>query len=117
MLSKLSKIEKFRDEHPKVRRILDEISDFCDKALIVNYIITFIISTVVICVPTIMAFLCLSDKDRGWIASIVGGVLSLIVIPLLINHIKRKQKKTDELYEINKPLYQKLSAILMDHSQ
>ena len=57
MLSKLSKIEKFRDEHPKVRRILDEISDFCDKALIVNYIITFIISTVVICVPTIMAFL------------------------------------------------------------
>lgn len=53
----LSKIEKFRDEHPKVRRILDEISDFCDKALIVNYIITFIISTVVICVPTIMAFL------------------------------------------------------------
>lgn len=113
MLSKLSKIEKFRDEHPKVRRILDEISDFCDKALIVNYIITFIISTVVICVPTIMAFLCLSDKDRGWIASIVGGVLSLIVIPLLINHIKRKQKKTDELYEINKPLYQKLSAILI----
>ena len=77
MLSKLSKIEKFRDEHPKVRRILDEISDFCDKALIVNYIITFIISTFVICVPTIMAFLCLSDKDRGWIASIVGGVLSL----------------------------------------
>lgn len=35
----LSKIEKFRDEHPKVRRILDEISDFCDKALIVNYIV------------------------------------------------------------------------------
>lgn len=71
MLSKLSKIEKFRDEHPKVRRILDEISDFCDKALIVNYIITFIISTVVICVPTIMAFMFI--RQRSWLDSFNCG--------------------------------------------
>lgn len=109
----LSEIQKIRDERPKVRRIFDEIGYFCDKMLVVNYIITFTFSAVVICVPTIMAFFCLSDKDRGWIASIVGGILSLIVIPLLINHIKRKQKKADELYEINKPLYQKLSDIFI----
>ena len=38
---------------------------------------------------------------------------SLIFIPLSINHIKRKQKRADELYAINKPLYDKLSAIFI----
>lgn len=72
---------------------VDKISDFCDKMLVVDYIILISFSAVMICVPTFMTFFCMSDKDRGWIASIVGGVLSLIVIPLLINHINRKQKK------------------------
>lgn len=109
----LSKVDKIKDKRPGVRRLIDKISDFCDKMLVVDYIILISFSAVMICVPTFMTFFCMSDKDRGWIASIVGGVLSLIVIPLLINHINRKQKIADELSEINKHLYQELSAILI----
>lgn len=109
----VSKIEELRDERPKVRRIFDEISDFCDKMLVVNYIICITFSAVVIFVPTSLAFLSCPKDIRALIVSIVGGILSLIVIPLLINHIKRKQKMADELYELNKPLYQNLSTIFI----
>ncbi len=109
----ISEIEQLMDERPKVRRVFDEIDDFFDKMLVVNYIICITFSAVVICVPTIMAFFYLPENVRIWISSIIGGILSLIVIPLLINHIKRKQNKADELYEINKPLYQDLSAIFV----
>ena len=37
---------------PKVRRVFDKISDFCDKMLVVNYIILFVCSVVIIGVPT-----------------------------------------------------------------
>lgn len=75
----------------------------------------YIISAVVICIPTIIVFFSLTEDEdiRIWISSITGGILSLIVIPLLINHIKCKQKKMNELYEINKPLYQELSDIFI----
>ena len=109
----LLKFEKLREERPKVRRVFDEISDFCDKMLVVNYIILFVCSVVIIGVPTALAFLSCPEDIRVWIASIVGGILSLVVIPLLINHIKRKQKMVDELYENNRPLYERLSDILV----
>lgn len=110
----LLKIERLRDDRPKVRRVFDEISDFCDKMLVVNYTILLICSAALIGVPTALAFLSCSEDIRVWIASIAGGILSLVVIPLLINHIKRKQKMADELYENNKPLYERLSAILVE---
>lgn len=109
----LLKFEKLREERPKVRRVFDKISDFCDKMLVVNYIILFVCSVVIIGVPTALAFLFCPEDIRVWIASIVGGILSLVVIPLLINHIKRKQKMVDELYENNRPLYERLSDILV----
>lgn len=52
----LLKFEKLREERPKVRRVFDEISDFCDKMLVVNYIILFVCSVVIIGVPTALAF-------------------------------------------------------------
>lgn len=105
----LSKIEKFRDEHPKVRRVFDEIGDFCNRISIA----LCCLSAILICIPTIIVFFCLPESVRIWISSIIGGVLSLIIIPLLINYIKHKQKKIDELYEINKSLYLDLSAIFV----
>ena len=107
------KFIKVWDERPKFRRLIDEISDFGDKMLVVNYIIFLSCLAVLIGVPITVAFLSYPEDIRVWIASIVGGILSLIVIPLFINHIKRKQNKADKLYEINKPLYERLSAVLV----
>lgn len=109
----LSKIMKIRDERPKVRRILDAISDFCGRMQIVNCILLFTCMAILIGVPTAIVFLSCSEDVRNLITTIIGGVLSLIFIPLSINYIKRKQKKEDELSEINKPLYEKLSTILI----
>ncbi len=112
-LKKLSKIEKSRRKRPKVRRILDEIGDFCDKVFIVNYIILLVLSALLIGVPTFMVFLSFPEDIRVWITSIFGGILSIIVMPLFIDYIKYKQKINDELYENNKPLYEMLSDILV----
>lgn len=107
------KFIKVYDEHPKFRRLIDEISDFGDKMLVVNYIIFSACLAVSIGAPTIVAFLSCPEDIRVWIASIVGGILSLVVMPLFINYIKYKQNKADRLYEINKPLYEKLSSVLL----
>ena len=48
--------------------------------LVVNYIILFVCSVVLIGVPTALAFLYCSEDIRVWIASIVSGILSLVVI-------------------------------------
>ncbi len=74
----ISEIEQLMDERPKVRRVFDEIDDFFDKMLVVNYIICITFSAVVICVPTIMAFFYLPENVRIWISLIIGGILSLI---------------------------------------
>lgn len=107
------KFVKIYNEHPKFRRFIDAISDFGDKMLVVNYIILSACLAVLIGAPTIAAFLSCPEDIRVWIASIVGGILSLVVMPLFINYIKYKQNKADRLYKINKPLYEKLSAVLI----
>ena len=109
----LSKIEILKDERPRVRRTFDGIYEFCSKIAAVNLMVIITLSTVMIFAPTIFAFLYLSENVRIWISSIIGGILSLVVIPLSINYIKYKQKKADELYVINEPLYQELSDILI----
>ena len=60
-----------------------------------------------------------SPEDvRVWIASIVGGILSVVVVPIFINYITDKRKTEDELrktlFEENKALYAKLSNILVE---
>lgn len=71
-----------------------------------------------IIVPTAIVFWQNPEDVRVWIASIVGGILSVVVVPIFINYITDKRKTEDELrktlFEENKALYAKLSNILVE---
>lgn len=113
-----TKIEQIKSERPKLRKVIDTIVDHFDIMMIVYYIIMIISALFFISVPTLIVFFQCPDDIRGWIASIVGGTLSIVVIPILLNYLTNKQKKNMELKkmlnEINKPLYDELSKILID---
>lgn len=105
----LSKIEKLMEESPRFRRFFYKMDYYSPRTLIICYVFC----AVLICVPTIVAFFSLSDSDRLFVSSIIGGSLSLVVIPLLSIYVKHKNKKMDELYDSDRILYDELTSILL----
>lgn len=77
-----------------------------------------VLALLMIIVPTAIVFWQSPEDVRVWIASIVGGILSVVVVPIFINYITDKRKTEDELrktlFEENKALYAKLSNILVE---
>lgn len=109
---------KIRREHPKTRKIFDMIADFCNRVLIVSYILMILLCLSVIIIPTLTVFLHSPEDARIWIASIVGGIFSIVVVPIFINYLNNKQKKDEALrktlFEENKSFYEELSEILVE---
>lgn len=109
---------KIRREHPKTRKIFDMIADFCNRVLIVSYILMILLCLSVIIIPTLTVFLQSPEDARIWIASIVGGIFSIVVVPIFINYLNNKQKKDEALrktlFEENKSFYEELSEILVE---
>lgn len=77
-----------------------------------------VLALLMIIMPTAIVFWQSPEDVRVWIASIVGGILSVVVVPIFINYITDKLKTEDELrktlFEENKALYAKLSNILVE---
>lgn len=113
-----TKIDKIKSERPKLRKVIDTIIDHCNRMLIVYYILIIILSLFFIFVPTIIVFFQCPEDIRMWISTIVGGILSVIVMPIVVNFLSNKHKENRTLRkmsnEINKPLYDELSKILID---
>ena len=113
-----TKIDKIKSERPKLRKVIDTIIDHCNRMLIVYYILIIILSLFFIFVPTIIVFFQCPEDIRMWISTIVGGILSVIVMPIVVNFLSNKHKENRTLRkmsnEINKPLYDELSNILID---
>ena len=89
--------------------MIDTIIDHCNRMLIVYYILIIILSLFFIFVPTIIVFFQCPEDIRMWISTIVGGILSVIVMPIVVNFLSNKHKENRTLRkmsnEINKPLY------------
>ena len=98
--------------------MIDTIIDYYNRMLIVYYILVIILSLFFISVPTIIVFFQCPEDIKIWISAIVGGTLSVIIMPIVINLLSNKQKENRTLRkmlnEINKPLYDELSKILID---
>lgn len=109
----LNKLKMLKDKRPLFRRIIDGACDLYNKMMIVYFISCLALAISVIGVPTVVAYIYLPEDIRTEIASIIGGILSLVVIPLLVNYIYRKQKRNDELLKINKPIYDEIFDIFI----
>ena len=103
-------MNKFIMERPTFRRGLRLINDG------INYITPFylIIAVAIILIPIVGIYLCMPDKITTPIASVFGAFMTIIVVPIIVNKIKRKYKKKDETYKKNEILYAEISKILID---
>lgn len=96
--------------HSKFRRIIDKITEFMDRFMIMYWVsIAFVIF-----IPTITIYLYLPEDIRVPLSSIASGIITLILIPIAINHINQKQSERNTLYNLNHNLYDNLSEIIID---
>lgn len=114
----INRINKIKSKNPKLRKIFNIIFSLFNEVLILSYIAMIVLALLMIIVPTAIVFWQSPEDVRVWIASIVGGILSVVVVPIFINYITDKRKTEDELrktlFEENKALYAKLSNILVE---
>ena len=66
-----------------------------------------------IVIPMLILFYSLPTEIRNVVSGILGGILSLIVIPLALNHINKRKENAFKLFGENKRLYLELSNIFI----
>ncbi len=101
--------KNFYYRHPKFRKFLDEIVFFLD-----NFIIWYWVGVIaLLAIILIVLYYTLPNEIKIEVSSIVGGTLSIIIVPLGLNYINKRNENRMKLFEENKDLYLKLSNILI----
>lgn len=106
----LDQFWEFLDKHPKASRILDIIFDFNNKFFIVYSIF---IAVLVVGVFVISLYYILPTEIKGELTAILGTLLSVVIMPLVINIYNRKKDNISKTFEKNSVLYEELSEILV----
>lgn len=106
-----NKIKKsYYYSHSKFRRIIDKIAEFIDRFMLIYWISI----ALVILIPTIIIYLSLPEDIRAPLSGIASGIITLILIPITINHINQKLYERNTLYNLNHNLYDNLSKIIIN---
>lgn len=105
----VNKLYEFFYRHPTLIRIMDQIDDVYNKFMI-GY---FIFAAILVAIPVIIAYYSLTEEIRGQISALLGTVLSVIIIPTVLNAYNRKKDNEYNRFEINKDLYFELTDILL----
>lgn len=93
----INRINKIKSKNSKLRKIFNIIFSLFNEVLILSYIAMIVLALLMIIVPTAIVFWQSPEDVRVWIISIVGGILSVVVVPIFINYITDKRKTEDEL--------------------
>lgn len=102
-------LKKYYISHSLFRKTLDIIDDIMERFVFIYWIMLGL--TIVL--PTLIVFYSLPEDIRTPISSLVGGVITLVLIPLSINHINQKTSQKIKLYNENKSSYYELSKIIV----
>ena len=103
------KFWEYTDKHPRVDRFLHSLAEVLDKFMLAY----FIFAVALITIPVIIAYCALPEEIRNGSSAIIGSIMSLIVIPLIMNEINRKKENENKRFESNKDLYMELSKLLI----
>ena len=103
------KLWEYTDKHPRFDRFINGLADVLDKFMIAYFIFAFVL----IIIPVIIVYCALPEEIRNGSSAIIGSIMSLIVIPLIMNAINRKNENKNKLFEANKELYLILSDLLI----
>ena len=102
-------IWEYTDSHPRFDRFVHGLADVLDK-FIVAYIV---FAVTLIAISVTIAYFALPEGIRNGASAIIGSVMSLIVIPLIMNAINRKKENENKRFEANKELYVRLSKLFI----
>lgn len=105
----MRKLWEYTDKHPRVDRVLHGLAEVPDKFMLAY----FIFAVALIAIPVIIAYCALPEEIRNGSSAIIGSIMSLIVIPLIMNEINRKKENENKRFESNKDLYMELSNLLI----
>lgn len=100
---------EFFNRHPALIRVMDQINDINNKFMI-GYLI---FAAILVAIPIIIAYYSLPEAIRGQISALLGTVLSVIIVPAVLNVYNRKKDHEYNRFEINKDLYFELTDLLL----
>ena len=100
---------EYTDKHPRFDRFFHGFSDVIDKFMLAY----FVFAVSLIAIPVIIVYCALPEEIRNGSSAIIGSIMSLIVIPLIMNAINRKKENENKRFEANKDLYIELSFLLI----
>ena len=103
-------MRNFSGKRPTFRRIMRTISDG------INYIMPFylIAALAMILIPFFLVYTYMPDSLAAPVASAFGAIMTVVVVPIVLNQIKRDYANKDRFYKQNKELYIEVSKILID---
>lgn len=104
------KIWKFFDSQPKALMLLDMIDVVSSKFMLIY---TLFFAIVLIGIPVLLVYIALPEEIRGELSAILGTLLSVVVMPLVLNNHNRKRDDIAKRYDTNNELYVKLSDLLV----
>lgn len=100
----------FFDAHPKVTIFMD-LLDVISNRFVLVYTVFF--AVILIGIPVIAIYSALPAEIRGELSAILGTLLSVVVMPLVLNNYNRKKDGIVKRFEKNNSLYIKLSELLV----
>lgn len=106
----ITRVHKYRDEHPNFRVFLDFYTEVSNKIALIYGI--FAISFISLSVY--LSYLTLPKDIRDITTPIFGFVLSSIIVPIYLSYLNRKKENEFKRFENNKALYDELSTIIVD---
>lgn len=72
-----------------------------------------IFAAILVVVSVVIAYYSLTEEIRGQISALLGIVLSVIIVPTVLNAYNRRKDNEYNRFEINKDLYFELTDILL----
>lgn len=100
----------FFDAHPKVTIFMDLLDVISNRFVLVY---TAFFAVILIGIPVIAIYSALPAEIRGELSAILGTLLSVVVMPLVLNNYNRKKDGIAKRFEKNSSLYIKLSELLV----
>ena len=104
------KVWNFFDSHPKALMLLDMVDVVSGKFMLVY---TVFFAVVLIGMPVLLVYIALPENVRGELSAILGTLLSVVVMPLVLNNYNRKKDAITKRCDTNNELYVELSDLLV----
>lgn len=104
------RVWKFFDSHPKALMLLDMIDVVSSKFMLIY---TVFFAVMLIGIPVLLVYFALPEDVRGELSAILGTLLSVVVMPLVLNNYNRKKDAITKRCDANSELYVELSDLLV----